>query len=251
MSYIYPDAKLLVKGSSRNFRLGAVMSDESGSLWGITARHVFGLLASALVVDREGKLIGTYDQAYDCLPSGRTVSLGLLCRFKLEKGAVSPATVSFIRPWPRYALSESEMLGIGVVSASGLRQEIGNITEIGTTVNIDFPETGTSGRANDAIILSLDDDSVLSPGQAGTVLLSDEGDAIGLGIATRKTGSDTEVIAAPLRPYLERLNARLWVPPGSHWADLSRRTKNFLDVVDRDTKIDLGSAPDLNWIGRA
>jgi hypothetical protein len=137
------------------------------------------------------------------------------------------------------------MLGTTVVSTDPKARVIGSVVEVEGLADIEFAQ-GHEIRMTGALVVVLDDRALLKPGHAGMLLLSGDGEAVGIGIAAQATDDEVAIIASPLGDYLERAGLRPWAPGGAHWSDLSHRAESFLKEVEAERWPDLGFPPKVS-----
>lgn len=255
MKILYPDAKLVISETDLRCRLGLVVRDENSDLWGLTARYLFGGRNHAEIKDGDGKIVGRYDRSENEGLFAPDDIAWQIARFRLEAGAIDPERIGYTRIWPREVAEEGSLLRLEIASIVTLERSVGTIVEVGCRVEMIFDDAAPV-IANNAILLSLRDPTILAPGQAGTLLMSSNAEAVGLGIAVQSAeysssgSTDTEVIAAPLAPYLAKVGLKPWAPAGAHWTDLERRAESFFNQIRGEGVLDLGPVPTFNRKGK-
>ena len=242
MAFLQPDAHLIVAETGRKCRLGLIARDAANRFWGLTARHVMEEYESTTIKDLAGNAIGAFREAENRFGFSPGHALGQIVCFELERAAIAPDRVNYGVTWPRYAIEDSALLGATIVSVAAADREIGTVVEVDSLADIEFSD-GRSLLIEGVIIVALDDAALVRSGQAGTLLLSEAGEAVGLGIATQCDDDTVEMIASPLGPFLARSGLRLWAPSGAHWTDLPHRARHFLNEVLADKGPDLGPPP--------
>lgn len=246
---INPDANLLVAEAKRACRLALVVRDEENRKWGLTARHVFGDLEKAPVYSGAGSKIGEWrsednEHGFTDLDVKRQIT-----RFRFQDHAVSPKSVGVNVTWPRYAKGDGALMGTRIVSISSRERVIGDVTGVNQFSRFIFRERKEEWQVTGAIAIRLVDDNMVEPGSGGTLLLSELGEAVAMGVALQRVGEETFVIGAPIAEYLEETGLTFWAPYGAQWSDLEYRTKSFLEEVSRDKGPDLGPVPSY-WRAR-
>lgn len=239
---LQPDAPLAIADTDRKCRVGLIARDASNRPWGLTARHVFHGCRQARLRHVRGETVGHYREEDNDLGFAPEEAAGQIARFEIDRRALSPEKIGVGVTWPRYLIEEGRVLGATIVSTDPTARMIGTVVEVEGLADIEFAE-GHEIRMIGAIVVVLDDRSLLKPGHAGMLLLSDDGEAVGLGLAAQASDDEIAVIASPLRAYLERAGLRPWAPSGAHWSDLSHRAESFLKDVESERWPDLGYPP--------
>ena len=239
---LQPDAALAIAETDRRCRVGLITRDADNRFWGLTARHVFNGHKQARLKHLRGETVGYYREEENGFGFGPDEAAGQIARFELSRAALHPDKISAGVTWPRYLVEDGCMLGTTVVSTDLKARMIGTVVEVEGLADIEFAQ-GHEIRMTGAIVVVLDDRSLLQQGHAGTLLLSDEGEAVGIGIAAQESDDEVAIIGSPLGDYLERAGLRPWAPSGAHWSDLSHRAESFLKEVEAERWPDLGYPP--------
>jgi hypothetical protein len=241
MSRLQPDAEIIVAETGRKCRVGLIVRDDAGRYWGLTARHVFEGLHEARLKTPDGATIGAYSSKQGASPFETNKAAGQISRFALESSAVAPDRIAAGVTWPRSAIEEAFALGTSLIPTDPSGAVRGTVVAIDSIAQIGAGES--SIMIEGATIIELDDSSLLRPGLAGTLFISDIGEAVAIGFAAGGEPNRATIIGSPLPAYLEELKLRLWAPSGAHWSDLPRRARAFLGAVKDDLGPDLGPPP--------
>lgn len=242
---IHPDSKLLICENERPCRLGLIARDADNRYWGLTARHVFENQTRARLVLPDGSPVGDFYLEDNEFKIDKNDALKQVARFRIHQPALDADKVHFGVTWPRSSVEEAQILGAKIVSIESRNRIIGIITEANSVARVKFRNTDVYAEMHSAVKLTLQDRTLVRPGMAGTLLLSDVGEALAFGIAVQENETGFHVIGAPIRPYLKLSELRPWAPFGAHWSDLVHRADSFLQQARADEGPDLGGAPHL------
>jgi hypothetical protein len=229
---ICPDAELRIKEADRSFRLGLLVRDADGGIWGLTARHTFPNHAVEITL-ASGEAFTVFDPAQNEPWTPDSDITYQIVRFVVPIGLLNPANLKSSVVWPRDAMEPSRLLGARVVSLASQERIIGTIVETNGLARVRFAADKDASPITGGAILSLDDERLLRPGMAGSLVISEACEAIGLAIARQRTEIGVEIVVSPVAPYLERNKLTLWAPPGAHWSDLRQRVTMFERAATR------------------
>lgn len=243
---IHPDIELSLGELGRSFRLGVIVRDADNKKWGLTARHVFADMDNAEIRDLSGRYISTYCSAENMIVQDSTLAEFQIARFRLDNGLFVGQKPSYRITWPIDHVPVERMSNLNVVSTASYDKHIGMIVSSHAIINVMFDQTAEPRPVRGAVIMAPDDPRILAKGTAGTLILSEAGEAIGLAVAAVKSRHGSDAVVCPLEPYLKLAESKLWAPPGSHWTDLDNKISVFLKQAQLGVReLDLGHRPEI------
>jgi len=241
---VHPDAELVRADTGFIFRLGLIAQDRIGNMWGLTARHVFEGTDKAEILTPSGEAFGTY-YADDNQPiPGASDPTNQIVRFPIADDLIRPDQIRYDVIWPREPAERGQLLGMAVISTESKDRPIGTIVEVGSLARVELQRGKEPSILSGVIVLCLEDNSLVRTGLAGTLVLLETAEAVGLGIAMQSSDHNFEIVVCPVDQYLKHFDLHLWAPPGAHWTDLPQRVALFLRNARSDPGPDLGRRPE-------
>lgn len=239
---IRPDMRVRLRETGRDFRLGLIVSDKQRVFWGLTARYVFGDLLKGTIATQDGQPFASYDSEASHAAFDADHAAALVCKVRIDHNRMIPANIEMGVVWPRTLIDEHETLGAMIVTVTAHETEIGEVVETNTVAKLGVGQ-GAPHWIHGATIVNIDSDRVLPKGDAGTLVISETAEVVGLALGSIQKDSRTDLVVCPLGDYLSKNDLKLWTPPAAHWSDLRNRVNVFTRRVDADHGPDLGPIP--------
>jgi len=238
-----PGTPLQVSSNGKGFRLGFLIRDRDDRVWGLSARHVFDDMEFDTISDKNGTRIAKYHER-DQVDKIDSISPHL-GRFQIRLRHLQPENLSFAGVWPRTAIDPERSLGMRVWSTDDEFSPGGEVIEVDSVVRVKFADAEKAQIIKGLMVVHFADDAFLEPGFAGTPMVTETGEALGIAFAGVRTQNGAKILLCPISQFLRQSGCHLWVPPGAHWSDIDRKLERFIGVVQRNPGPNLGPPPRL------